>query len=112
MIDSTPYNGYSNLTNRTVEVGGNLFISKPEENCLQVSFPSTSSVQFCENKEMMSFVVTLGDVLKNATKGLLGTWNDDPNDDFTLPNGTVLSSTSSLKEIHYGFGVKCKYHII
>ena len=112
LIDSTPYNGYSNLTNRTVEVGENLSISKPEENCLQVSFPSTSSVQFCENKEMMSFVVTLGDVLKNATKGLLGTWNDDPNDDFTLPNGTVLPSTSSLKEIHYGFGVKCKYHII
>ena len=112
MIDSTPYNGYKNLTNRTVEVGRNLSISKPEENCLQVSFPSTSSVQFCEKKEMMSFVVTLGDVLKNATKGLLGTWNDDPNDDFTLPNGTVLPSTSSLKEIHYGFGVKCKYHII
>ena len=112
LIDSTPYNGYNNLTNRTVEVGGNLSISKPEENCLQVSFPSTSSVQFCENKEMMSFVVTLGDVLKNATKGLLGTWNDDPNDDFTLQNGTVLPSTSSLKEIHYGFGVKCKYHII
>ena len=112
MIDSTPYNGYKNLTNRTVEVGRNLSISKPEENCLQVSFPSTSSVQFCENKEMMSFVVTLGDVLKNATKGLLGTWNDDPNDDFTLPNGTVLPSTSSLKEIHYGFGVKCKYHNI
>ena len=108
MIDGAPYLGYSNLTNRTVEVGGNLSVSIPEENCFQVSFPSTSSVQFCEKKEMMSFVVTLADILKNATKGLLGTWNDDPYDDFTLPDGMVLSSSSSLKEIHYGFGVKCK----
>ena len=112
MIDSAHYYGYHNLTNRTVEVGGNLSVSKPEDGCLQVSFPSTSSVQFCEKKEMMSFVVTLGDILKNTTRGLLGTWNDNLDDDFKLPDGTVLSSSSSLKEIHYGFGVKCKYNII
>ena len=39
---------------------------------------------------MMSFIVTPGDDYKNATKGLLGTWNDNPNDDFTLPDGTEL----------------------
>lgn len=59
-------------------------------------------MQFCEKKEMMSFVVTPGDNVKNATKGFLGTWNDDTEDDFTLPDGTVLSSSSSLREIHFG----------
>ena len=103
------YYGYSNLTNQSVEIGGNLSVSKPEKNCLEVYFPSTTVVTFCEKKEMLSFVVALGDGYKNTTKGLLGTWNDDPDDEFTLPDGTVLPSSSSFREIHFGFGVKCKY---
>ncbi|KAJ7380979.1 hypothetical protein OS493_004572 [Desmophyllum pertusum] len=55
---------------------------------------------------MMSFVVTPGDDYKNATKGLLGTWNDNPDDDFTLHDGTVLPPSSTLREIHFGFGAK------
>ena len=109
MIDQRIYSGYSNLTNQSVEIGGNIFFSKPKKNCLEVSFPSSTSVQFCEKKEMMSFVVTPGDDFKNKTKGLLGTWNDNPDDDYTLPDGTVLSPTSTLREIHFRFGVKCKY---
>lgn len=109
LIDQANYDGYNNLTNQSVEVGRNLSVSKPEENCLQVSFPSTMSVNFCEKKEMLSFVVTPADDYKNTTRGLLGTWNDDPDDDFTLPDGTVLPSSSALREIHFGFGVKCNY---
>ena len=109
LIDQKNYEDYDKLTNRSVEVGRNLAVSKSEENCLQVSFPSAMSVNFCEKKEMLSFVVTPAGVYKNATKGLLGTWNDDPGDDFTLPDGTVLPSSSTLREIHFGFGVKCNY---
>ena len=89
----------------------NLSISKPEENCFEVYFPSTTSLQFCVNKKMLSFVVAPAEIYKNATKGLLGTWNDDPSDEFTLPNGTVLRSSSSLRDIHFGFGVECKLTI-
>ena len=109
LIDKEEYDGYDKLTNQSVEVGRNLSVFKSEENCLQVSFPSTMSVNFCEKKEMLSFVVTPADHYKNTTKGLLGMWNDDPDDDFALPDGTVLPSSSSLREIHFGFGVKCNY---
>ena len=108
LIDHTIYSNYSSLTNDSVNVGSNLSISKPEDNCLEVSFPSLTSVKFCEKKEMMSFIVTPGDDYKNTTKGLLGTWNDNPNDDFTLPDGTELPSSLTLREIHFKFGVKCK----
>ena len=109
MIDQANYNGYNNLTNQSVIVGRNLSLSKPEENCLEVSFPSTTSIKLCEKKEMLSFVVTPGDDYRNTTKGLLGTWNDNPDDDFTLPGGKVLPSSSTFREIHFGFGVKCEY---
>ncbi|XP_073233536.1 mucin-like protein [Porites lutea] len=106
LIDRKAYVGYNNLTNQSVElIDENLSVSKPEESCFEVYFPSTTSMQFCENKKMLSFVVVPAEIYKNATKGLLGTWNDDPSDEFTLPNGTVLGSSSSLRDIHFGFGV-------
>ena len=109
MIDHAIYSGYNDLTNQSVEIGANISISKPEDNCLEASFPSTTSVKFCEKKEMMSFVVTPGDDYKNTTKGLLGTWNDNPDDDFALPDGTGLSPSLTLRQIHFEFGVKCEY---
>ena len=58
---------------------------------------------------MLSFVVTPADDYKNNTKGLMGTWNDDPEDDFLLPDGTVIPSSSTSRAIHFEFGVKCEY---
>ncbi|XP_058949574.2 mucin-like protein isoform X2 [Pocillopora verrucosa] len=105
LLDKKIYHGYNNLIDKSIAIGGNLSASAPEKNCLQVSFPSTTSVNFCVKKEMLSFVVSLGEDLKNTTKGLLGTWNDNPDDDFTRPDGTVLKSFS-LRDIHFSFGVK------
>ena len=109
LFGGTPYFNFSSLTNQSIETAGNLSISKSEGNCLEVSFPSTTSVIFCARKEMLSFVVSPGDDYKNSTKGLLGTWNDNMTDDFMLPNGTVLSPSSTAREIHFGFGVKCEF---
>ena len=60
---------------------------------------------------MLSFVVALSEDYRNSTRGLLGTWNDDPNDDFTLPDGTVLSPSLTSRKIHFDFGVKCEFLI-
>ncbi|XP_073234800.1 mucin-like protein [Porites lutea] len=106
LIEETIYPNYAKLTNQTIDVGGNLSFSKPEANCVEVFFPSTTSVQFCEKREMLSFVVTLSEDYRNSTRGLLGTWNDNPNDDFTLPDGTILPSSLTSRKIHFDFGVK------
>ena len=42
---------------------------------------------------------------KGKTVGLLGTFNDDSNDDLTSSDGTVIPSNSSLSDIHYQFGL-------
>ncbi|KAJ8037432.1 Sushi domain-containing protein 2 [Holothuria leucospilota] len=55
--------------------------------------------------EMMSFILQLPDEFKNNVKGLLGNFNDNIDDDFTLANRSVLSPNSSLEEIHYEFGL-------
>lgn len=44
----------------------------------------------------------------NQTQGLLGNWNGNPDDDFLLPDGQVLSTDISMEDIHYLFGEECE----
>ncbi|XP_078352119.1 mucin-like protein [Oculina patagonica] len=104
-IDGTLYAGYNDLTSDSKDIGGNLTAARKTDKCVEVGFQSGSRVEFCEDKGLMTFVVTLDDIYFDKTKGLLGTFNDNPDDDFTLPNGTVLSSSLSSSQIHYDFGL-------
>ena len=106
------YQGFNNLTNRSIEAGVGLRVMKPEENCFEASFPSGASVGFCTEKGMLSIVATPTNSFKNTTKGLLGTWNDDMEDDFTLPDGSVLSPLANDSTIHYDYGLKCEYSFL
>lgn len=108
LIDGTLYTDLNTLTNVSKDIGGNLRALTRTANCVEVSFQSGTGVEFCESQEMMSFVVTLSEDYFNKSKGLLGTYNDDPDDDFTLPNGTVLSPSMTARQIHYDFGLNCK----
>ena len=40
--------------------------------------------------------------------GLLGTYNGDPTDDLMRPDGTTIPTNSTLRDIHYEFGLKCR----
>ena len=110
-IDGTLFAGYNNLTNVSSDIGGNLRARKTE-NCLDITFKSGTGVQFCVDKCLMTFVVMLSDEYFNKTEGLLGTYNGDPDDDFTLPTGTVLPADLNSSAIHYNFGLKCKFRVI
>ncbi|XP_013409259.1 protein mesh-like isoform X1 [Lingula anatina] len=41
---------------------------------------------------------------KGETQGLVGTWNDDPDDDFMARSGTVVPSNATTRNIHVNFG--------
>ena len=45
---------------------------------------------------------------RDRTKGLLGTWNGDQDDDLTAPDGSVLSANASTQTIHEEFGQLCE----
>lgn len=55
--------------------------------------------------EMMSFILQLPNIFQNQVEGLLGNFNNDPDDDFMLPSGSFLSPNLTLEEIHYDFGL-------
>ena len=45
----------------------------------------------------------------NNTKGLLGVWNGNSEDDFLRPDGTHISTNSNESVIFDQFGEKCMY---
>ena len=45
------------------------------------------------------------------TRGLYGNFDGDPQNDFQLPNGTILSNNLTEQEI-YQYGESCKFSMI
>ena len=55
----------------------------------------------------LSVAVLLPEKFLTHTRGLLGTFNNDPADDFTLRSGEVLPPSASSREL-FRFGADCK----
>ena len=99
----------SNLsTTGTLIPGAYITLIRDINDTITVLFPSGISVTFASVSKTLAVAFDGPDVFKNRTRGLLGTWNDDPSDDFTTPDGTVLPGDASPQQIHYDFGLKCE----
>ena len=107
LIDGRNFN-YTSLTNESVTLNGSVAVARPANDSFLMVFPSGISVTVKVVSGALSVVLAAPRSFKNQTKGLLGTWNGNPEDDFLTPNGTILSSNASSKEIHYDFGLLCK----
>jgi hypothetical protein len=47
---------------------------------------------------------------ENSSVGLAGKWNGNIEDDFTLPDGTVLPINMNDSEIFHNFGEACEFN--
>ena len=56
----------------------------------------------------MQVNVTVPEMAANNSRGLLGNFNGNPDDDLETPDGDVLSPNATDKELFYDFGIKCK----
>ncbi|XP_013418963.1 uncharacterized protein LOC106179759 isoform X2 [Lingula anatina] len=72
---------------------------------LLATFASGFSLNITVGKALLKLIVEVPAEFENKTRGLLGVFNGDQSDDFTLPNGTVLNLNNSDEEaIFYQFG--------
>ena len=58
--------------------------------------------------DILSFQLSVPEEFFNGTKGLVGVWNGNQEDDFLTPNGTILPINSSESFIFSHFGERCK----
>ncbi|XP_068548675.1 mucin-4 isoform X2 [Anas acuta] len=68
------------------------------------TFDGTVSISISASAGLLSVVCSLPDRYRNTTKGLLGVWDNNPADDFQMPNGTNIPVNSSEEEI-FSYGM-------
>ncbi|XP_059507113.1 uncharacterized protein LOC125457750 isoform X2 [Stegostoma tigrinum] len=89
--------------NQEIFRNGTFFLEKNGNASVTASFGSGISLTVTAQFEMLLAITNLPEKFMNMTRGLLGVWNDNPNDDFTMPNGSVIPKTSKESTIfNYG----------
>ncbi|XP_078669062.1 sushi domain-containing protein 2-like isoform X1 [Branchiostoma floridae x Branchiostoma belcheri] len=87
----------------TLVLSGVFVISNPPSN-VTVHFQSGVGVEVRSEGGFLTALVLVPPNLKGKTQGLLGTWNDNPDDDFTTPSGDTVSSTADPMTVYNDFG--------
>ena len=73
------------------------------QNGSQVSanFDGTVTISVIARSNILHASSSLSEEYRNHTEGLLGVWNDNPEDDFRMPNGSTIPSNSSEETLFY-----------
>jgi hypothetical protein len=74
-------------------------------------FYSEIEIKIQVKSRQLTMSTTISEEYKGQVQGLMGNFDGDPNNDFILPNGTVLQNnmTESGRTIFENFGRHCKY---
>ncbi|XP_060077303.1 sushi domain-containing protein 2-like [Ylistrum balloti] len=93
----TQFKDLSVYKSRTDETTDNILVVL-ESTGLSVSMDVTS--------DLINVLVVVGDDrMKGHLRGLLGNYNDDPNDDFISRTGEQLAANANMEDVHFKFGM-------
>ena len=83
------------------------FIERSSNNSITVSFPSGVGITINYTAGLLVYTLEVPSSFEGTTSGLLGNYNNDDSDEFVFRNGTIISNSSSDREIHQ-FGQSCE----
>uniref|UniRef100_A0A8C9QAS4 Sushi domain containing 2 n=1 Tax=Spermophilus dauricus TaxID=99837 RepID=A0A8C9QAS4_SPEDA len=86
-----------------------LFLSVAAEDKVSIMLSSGAGLEVSIQGPFLSVAILLPDKFLTHTRGLLGTLNNDPTDDFTLRSGQVLPLNASAQEL-FQFGADWAVH--
>ncbi|XP_076974143.1 mucin-4 [Tamandua tetradactyla] len=95
-------------SNREVVEGQEIFnttgiILTRNGSLVSANFDGTVTISVMALSNILHASSSLPEEYRNHTEGLLGVWNDNPDDDFKMPNGSIIPQGSSEETIfHYG----------
>ena len=108
LVTETAVYTESELSTANIDNSQDRIVVQNSNNTLVLS--TSSQVVFTVGSQL-NFLYTalqLGPGYSISTEGLLGTFNNDPSDDFQLPDGSTIPVDSTEMEIYNNFGVHCE----
>ena len=104
--------GGTDVSDNFTSVGDNVtssssFIERSSNNSITVAFPSGVGITINYTAGLLVYTLEVPSSFQGTTSGLLGNYNDDDSDEFVFCNGTMISNSSSDREIHE-FGQSCE----
>ena len=111
VTENTTYDSLTEFTMSEQNFSTTDYISlRYSDDDLIIATSSGASVMVSVSSSILHLAVEVDDNFINSTEGLLGNFNGDPSDDFFLPNGSVLSNSSSEREL-FEYGKLCEFYI-
>ena len=100
------------MSNNLSSVGDNVttslsLIERTSNNSITVSFPSGVGITINSTAGLLVYTLEVPLSFEGTTSGLLGNYNNDDSDEFVFRDGTMISNSSSDRDIHQ-FGQSCK----
>ena len=80
-----------------------------KDDTMIITTSSGAALTIGKETDFLYLGIELSTRFLNSTEGLLGYFDEDPSNDFQLPNGTVLSNTLMEGELYSRFGLQCKW---
>lgn len=84
-----------------------MFLSVASQDKVSIMLSSGAGLEVGVQGPFLSVNILLPEKFLTHTRGLLGTLNNNPEDDFTLRNGQVLPSNASAQQV-FQFGADCE----
>lgn len=84
-----------------------MFLSVASQDKVSIMLSSGAGLEVGVQGPFLSVNILLPEKFLTHTRGLLGTLNNNPEDDFTLRNGQVLPSNASARQV-FQFGADCE----
>ena len=99
------------VSDNLTSVGDNItaassYVERSSNNSITVSFPSGVGITINSTAGLLLYTLEVPSSFEGTSSGLLGNYNNDDSDEFVFRNGTMISNSSSDREIHQ-FGQSC-----
>lgn len=108
VTEGTTYDSFNNFVMSEQNSSTMDYISlRYNDDDLIIATSSGASVMVFASSSVLHLAVEISDNFINSTEGLLGNFNGDPSDDYLLPDGSILSSNSSEREL-FEYGKQCE----